>query len=100
MYNQYIHGELSRRKFPSDIKRFAVAGLSSAAIVEALMPDYAPGQQTRRDDERITTSYETILSPNRHEYIRGYPVRPYCVCLLCVLTVQIHAVKLLRHCQA
>ena len=77
MYNQYIHGEISRRKFLSGVKKFAVAGLSSAAIVEALMPNYAMGQQIRRDDERITTSYETIPSPDGHGYIRGYLVRPY-----------------------
>ena len=77
IYNQYIHGEISRRKFLDGVKKFAVAGLSSAAIVEALMPNYAMGQQIRRDDERITASYETIPSPDGHGYIRGYLVRPF-----------------------
>jgi len=77
IYNQYIHGEISRRKFLSGVKKFAVAGLSATAIVEALMPDYALGQQIRRDDERITASYETIPSPDGHGYVRGYLVRPY-----------------------
>lgn len=77
IYNDYIHGEISRRKFLSGIKKFAVAGVSAATIVEALMPNYAMGQQIRRDDERITASYETIPSPDGHGYIRGYLVRPY-----------------------
>lgn len=77
IYNQYIHGEISRRKFLNGVKKFAVAGLSSAAIVEALMPNYALGQQIRRDDERITASYETIPSPDGHGFIRGYIVRPF-----------------------
>ena len=77
IYNQYIHGEISRRKFLNGVKKFAVAGLSSAAIVEALMPNYALGQQIRRDDERITASYETIPSPDGHGFIRGYLVRPF-----------------------
>ena len=77
IYNQYIHGEISRRKFLSGVKKFAVAGLSATAIVEALMPNYALGQQITRDDERISASYETIPSPNGHGYISGYLVRPF-----------------------
>ena len=41
------------------------------------MPNYALGQQVRKDDERIKASYETIPSPNGHGYIRGYFVRPF-----------------------
>src|SRR4030095_15159507 len=59
------------------VSRFAVAGLSAAAIVERLMPNYALGQQVRKDDERIKASYETIPSPNGNGYIRGYFVRPF-----------------------
>ena len=59
------------------MKRFAVAGLTAAAIVEALMPNYALGQQVRKDDERIKASYETMPSPNGNGYIRGYFVRPF-----------------------
>ena len=77
IYNQYIHGEINRRQFLSGAKKFAVAGLSAAAIVEVLMPNYALGQQISRDDERIKASYETIPSPDGHGYIRGYFVRPF-----------------------
>lgn len=77
IYNQYIHGEISRRKFLDGVGKFAVAGLSATAIVKALTPNYALGQQIRRDDERITTSYETIPSPDGHGYISGYLVRPF-----------------------
>ena len=59
------------------MQRFAVAGLTAAAIVEALMPNYALGQQVRKDDERIKATYETIPSPNGNGYIRGYFVRPF-----------------------
>ena len=51
LYTRYIHGEVSRRDFLKGVNRFAVAGLSAAAIVEALMPNYALGQQVRKDDE-------------------------------------------------
>src|SRR5258705_14004605 len=77
LYSQFIHGEISRRDFVRGVERFAVGGLSAAAIVEALMPNYALGQQVRKDDERIKASYETVPSPNGNGYIRGYFVRPF-----------------------
>src|ERR1700674_5010306 len=77
LYSSYIHGEISRRDFLDKISCFAGTGLSAAAIVERLMPNYALGQQVRKDDERIKASYETIPSPNGNGYIRGYLVRPF-----------------------
>ncbi|MBT8145728.1 MAG: dienelactone hydrolase family protein, partial [Gammaproteobacteria bacterium] len=77
IYNQFIHGDISRREFLRGAKKFAVAGLSATAIVQALMPNYALGQQVARDDERIRASYETIPSPDGNGYVRGYLVRPY-----------------------
>jgi carboxymethylenebutenolidase len=59
------------------VSRYTVAGLTTAAIVERLMPNYALGQQVRKDDERIKTSYETIPSPNGNGHIRGYFARPF-----------------------
>jgi len=77
LYTRYIHGEVNRRDFLRGVKRFAIAGLSAEAIVQALMPNYALGQQVRKDDERIKATYETIASPNGNGYIRGYFVRPF-----------------------
>ena len=77
LYTRYIHGEVSRRDFLESVKRYAVGGLTATAIVEALMPNYALGQQVRKDDERIKASYETVPSPNGHGYIKGYFVRPF-----------------------
>ena len=77
LYTSYIHGEISRRDFFNGVQRFAVAGLTATAIVDALMPNYALGQQVRKDDERIKASYETVPSPNGNGYIRGYFVRPF-----------------------
>ena len=53
LYTRYIHGEVTRRDFMQGVERFAVAGLTAAVIVDALMPNYALGQQVRKDDERI-----------------------------------------------
>ncbi len=77
LYTRYIHGEVSRRDFFGGVSRFAVGGLTATAIVEALMPNYALGQQVPRNDERIRASYETVPSPDGNGFIRGYLVRPF-----------------------
>jgi carboxymethylenebutenolidase len=77
LYTRFIHGEISRRSFLNGAKRYAAAGLTATAIVEALMPNYALGQQVRGDDERIKASWETIPSPDGNGSIRGYLVRPF-----------------------
>jgi len=77
LYSRFIHGEISRRAFHDGVKRFAVGGLTAGAVIQALMPNYAMGQQVRKDDERIKASYETIPSPNGHGYMKGLLVRPF-----------------------
>jgi carboxymethylenebutenolidase len=76
LYTRFIHGEISRRAFMNGAKRFAVAGLTAGAIVDALMPNYALGQQVSKTDERIKATYVTVPSPNGNGSIRGYFVRP------------------------
>jgi carboxymethylenebutenolidase len=76
LYTQFIHGEISRRSFMDGLKRFAAFGLTAGALADALMPNYALGQQIRKDDERIEASYVTVPSPDGNGSIRGYFVRP------------------------
>jgi carboxymethylenebutenolidase len=76
LYNKFIHGGMSRRAFMDGVQKFAVGGVTAAAIVEALMPNYAQGQQVRKDDDRIKASYETVPSPQGNGSIKGYLVRP------------------------
>ncbi|MEJ0047736.1 MAG: dienelactone hydrolase family protein [Rhodospirillales bacterium] len=75
LYNDFIHGEISRRAFLDGIKRVA-GGLAAATVVSALMPKYAQGQQVSRADDRIKATYETVPSPKGNGGIRGYFVRP------------------------
>jgi carboxymethylenebutenolidase len=77
LYTDYIHGEVSRRDFLAGVQRYAVAGLTAAALVDALMPNYALGQQVAKDDERITATYERVPSPDGNGFISGYLVRPF-----------------------
>jgi carboxymethylenebutenolidase len=76
LYNDFIHGQISRRAFMQGVQRFAIGGLTAAAVIEALMPNYALGQQVSPTDNRIKSSYETVPSPQGNGTIRGYFVRP------------------------
>src|SRR5213593_3876045 len=76
LYNVYIHGGMTRREFFDATKKFAVGGLTAAAIVEALMPNYVLGQQVPKDDKRLKTEYATVPSPQGNGSIKGYLARP------------------------
>jgi carboxymethylenebutenolidase len=75
LYNDFIHGEISRRAFIEGVQRLA-GGLAAATIINALMPNYALGQQVSRTDDRIKATYETVPSPKGNGSIKGYLVRP------------------------
>ena len=76
LYNDFIHGEISRRDFNEGISKLTLGGLAAGAVIEALMPNYAQGQQVARNDERLETSYETVPSPKGNGSVKGYFVRP------------------------
>jgi carboxymethylenebutenolidase len=76
LYNLFIHGVISRRAFMDGVQKYAVGGLAASAIIEALMPNYAQGQQVSKTDDRIKATYETVPSPQGNGSIKGYLVRP------------------------
>ena len=76
LYNLFIHGEITRRDFMDRVKQLAIGGLTATVIVDALMPNYALGQQVSKTDDRIKASYETVPSPQGNGSIKGYLVRP------------------------
>jgi carboxymethylenebutenolidase len=76
LYNKFIHGGMSRRAFMNGLQRFAVGGMAASTLLEALMPNYALGQQVSKTDDRIKATYETVPSPQGNGSIKGYFVRP------------------------
>src|SRR5271155_5576267 len=76
LYNRFIHNEINRRDFLDGVQRLATGGLAAAAIIQALMPNYALGQQVSKTDDRIKATYETVPSPQGNGSIKGYLVRP------------------------
>jgi carboxymethylenebutenolidase len=76
LFDHYVHGDIGRREFLDGATRFAVGGLTAAALWESLRPNYAWAQQVAKDDGRIKTEYATVPSPEGNANIRGYLVRP------------------------
>ena len=75
-FDLYVHGEIGRREFLDAAKKYAVGGLTAAAIWESLRPNYAWAEQVPKDDKRIKAERVTVPSPLGNTEIKGYFVRP------------------------
>ncbi len=76
LFHEYQHGDIDRRTFLGRAGKFAVGGLTVAAIFEGLTPNYAWAQQVKPDDKRIKVGYEVVQSPAGNGTIKGYLARP------------------------
>ncbi|MFD2438813.1 YghX family hydrolase [Modicisalibacter luteus] len=76
LYDGYVHGHISRREFLDRAGQFAVGGLTAAALLSVLSPNYALAEQVKFTDPDILPEYITYPSPNGHGEVRGYLVRP------------------------
>jgi carboxymethylenebutenolidase len=76
LFDGYVHGRINRRAFLDGAQKFAVGGVTAAALLETLRPNYAMAIQIQPDDKRIKASTETVQSPQGNGSIKGYLVRP------------------------
>lgn len=76
LYDFYAHGRITKREFLDRAGKFAVGGLTATALLGMLRPNYALAQQIAFTDPDIIAEYITYPSPNGHEEVRGYLVRP------------------------
>jgi len=76
LFDRYVHGGISRRDFIEGAQKFSVAGMTGAALLEALKPNYALAVQVQPDDKSIKSERVTIPSPQGNGSIKGYLVRP------------------------
>ncbi|MEY4210493.1 MAG: hypothetical protein RLZ92_873 [Pseudomonadota bacterium] len=76
LFDQYVHGDISRRDFLSSVPKYALLGLSAEALLEALNPRFAEAQQIAGNDPRIKASYVEFASPKGNGKVRGYLVQP------------------------
>ncbi|MCX7060705.1 MAG: dienelactone hydrolase family protein [Gammaproteobacteria bacterium] len=76
LFDQYVHGQLSRRGFLQQAGRFTAAGVSAEALLLSLTPNFAEAQQVAPDDKRLSASYVEYPSPDGYGKLRGYLVKP------------------------
>lgn len=76
LYDFYAHGRITRREFLDHAGRHAAGGLTAAAILAMMSPDYALAEQVSVSDPGIMPEYITYPSPMGHGSVRGYLVRP------------------------
>ena len=76
LYDFYAHGKISKREFLDKAGKFTVGGLTAAALLGMMSPNYALAEQVSFNDPDIVADYVTYPSPNGHGEVRGYLVKP------------------------
>jgi carboxymethylenebutenolidase len=76
LYDSYAHSRIDRREFFDRAAKYAVGGLTVAALIDSLMPNYALANQVEASDPRIKGETIEYDSPQGHGKIKGYLVRP------------------------
>ena len=75
LFDQYVHGQLSRRGFLNQAGRYAVGGATAASLLAALSPSFA-AQMVAPGDPRIETRVVEFASPYGYGTLRGYLAQP------------------------
>lgn len=76
LYDYYVHGQINRRTFLDRAAKFAVGGLTAAALLDLLSPSYALAAEVPKDDARVTSEYVKFPSPDGYKEGRGLLARP------------------------
>lgn len=76
LYDFYAHGMISKREFLERAGSYAVGGLTAAAILTMMGPNYAMAEQVSFNDPDIVAEYVTYTSPLGNGEVRGYLVKP------------------------
>lgn len=76
LFDGYVHGQITRREFLDRAAAFTASGVTAAALLGSLSPDYALAQQVDPDNDGISVGYKKYSSPKGAGVMRGYYVRP------------------------
>jgi carboxymethylenebutenolidase len=76
LFDEYVHGGISRRDFIDGAQKFAVGGVTATALFEMLKPNYALAAQVPANDPAIRAEHVSINSPQGNGKIDGYLVKP------------------------
>ncbi|CAN7230136.1 dienelactone hydrolase family protein [Polaromonas sp. LjRoot131] len=76
LFDAYVHGTLDRRGFLERAQKFATAGMTATALLAALSPNFAAGQQIAKDDKRLKTEMVSYPSSAGTGTVKGYLAKP------------------------
>ena len=76
LFDQYVHGGLSRRGFLDGAGKYAVGGMTAIGLLEALSPNFAQAQQVAPADARLVAATLAFHSPQGYGKASGYLVKP------------------------
>jgi len=76
LYDKYAHGFIDRRTFMERLSRYAVGGLTVAALADSVLPNYALAEQVAPTDGRIMGADVPYASPKGAGNMQGYLVKP------------------------
>lgn len=76
LFDQYVHGGLSRRGFLDAAQRYATGAAGAAGLLAALSPQFAQAQQIAPTDPRITARWQDVDAPLGTGKVHGYLVTP------------------------
>ena len=76
LYDDYAHNRIDRRKFMEGLSAYAVGGITVAALMSFLMPDYKGGVQIQQGDPRLKSDYINYPSPKGAGTIKGLLSKP------------------------
>ncbi len=76
LYDGYVHGKMSKRAFLDNAAKYTVGGVTAAAVLDSLQPNYALAEQVAPDDPAIETEVIEYSSPNGNGTIKGLMARP------------------------
>jgi carboxymethylenebutenolidase len=76
LFDDYVHSSMGRREFMNQLKNYATAGLSAAAMAEFLLPDYAKATQVDPKDPRLKSEYIEYSSPKGAGKMKALLTRP------------------------
>jgi len=76
IYDAYAHSKITRREFMDKLSLYAVGGISVAALMNFLLPNYALAKRFDRKDRRFRAEYISYSSPKGGGEIRGLFTKP------------------------
>lgn len=79
LYDEYAHGGFDRREFVRRAGLLAIGGMTGAALIETVLPNYAEAETIAFTDPRVRAEYVEYPSyapPRGSGKMRGYLVMP------------------------